>query len=204
MAVVQKQTKKGSLSLSINAIVVLIMAIAMLGVGIFFISNVLDDGLGTLGSIPDSVRASIEDMMRQTGAKLYVDGLRDNTLNIPLRGDGSVTVATNNQREGVGYYAIQIEALRSWDSDGQDTTGLGIGYQGLTIRNIDDIDADADAELVEIGGYGMQTINFNAGNNRGRTLYRVTIWVADEPDTGSVSHSDFEVYSQQTFYVRVQ
>ena len=204
----QKQTKKGSLSLSINAIVVLIMAIAMLGVGIFFINSVLRDNISGIGEVPDSVRQQLESLMQQTGEKLYIDGLRENTLAIPLRNEGRITVAMNNQRESIGHYAIHIQAVRGWDGEGEPITETpsspidrGVRIQGLTIDDPDNIEV-FDATRISIGEYGMQTITFRAGNQRGRVLYQVSVYVADEPE--GTGNPVFELYEQQTFFVQIQ
>ena len=62
--------KKGSLSLSINAIVVLILAVTMLGLGLLFMQNMMGGAMGQLGDVADTVRDQMIEQIRSSGERL--------------------------------------------------------------------------------------------------------------------------------------
>ncbi|MFH1591288.1 MAG: hypothetical protein ABIC95_05170 [archaeon] len=64
--------KQGSLSLSVNAIVVLVMAITLLGLGLSFIKDKFQTGDELLGGVEDSVRQNIINDMTNSGDKLTI------------------------------------------------------------------------------------------------------------------------------------
>ncbi len=65
--------KKGSLSLSINAIVVLILAVTMLGLGLLFMNNMMGSSMDQLSSVADSIKDQMIERIRSGNEKLVFD-----------------------------------------------------------------------------------------------------------------------------------
>ena len=63
--------KKGSLNLSIQAIVIVVIAFVVLGLGLAFVKNVFGDIGGQSEKIFTSVEADIQDKMAQSNEPLY-------------------------------------------------------------------------------------------------------------------------------------
>ncbi len=67
--------KKADLSLSINAIVVLILAITMLGLGLAFLRGTFTKTTAQFAEVSDTVKSQISDEIKASGEKLYVRGV---------------------------------------------------------------------------------------------------------------------------------
>ena len=196
----QKQTKKGSLSLSINAIVVLIMAIAMLGVGIFFINSVLRGSLGDLTDVGSDVQEQIQQELQRTGNKLFISGLQNNRLSINQGGLDRIVVGINNREESNIYYSILLENVSSVDSAGSNLANHGVRPFGSMVTQKSQ--APTIAQTLSINDYAFEPIQFRVGSTRGDTLYRVTVLYNA---TGMPTTQDhLEVYATQTFFVTVR
>ena len=61
---------KGDLSLSINAIVILILAITMLGLGLAFLRGTFKKTTGEFTKVSETIKNQIEDEIRSSNAKL--------------------------------------------------------------------------------------------------------------------------------------
>ena len=94
--------KKGSLSLSINAIVVLILAVTMLGLGLLFMQNMMGGAMGQLSDVSDSVKDQMIERIRSSNEKLAFDS-----------NDFAVRRSGNQEY----YYGIlnQLDSQKSFD-----------------------------------------------------------------------------------------
>ncbi len=66
--------KKADLSLSINSIVILILAITMLGLGLAFLRGTFSKTTAQFAEVSDTVKSQISDEIKSSGEKLYVRG----------------------------------------------------------------------------------------------------------------------------------
>ncbi len=85
--------KKGSLELSINAIVILILAITMLGLGLGFMKGLFSKTTKQLGEVGEDIKAQMIEQLRTSSAKLT---LREEDVNIPRSETKDVYFAVKN------------------------------------------------------------------------------------------------------------
>lgn len=69
-----KKNKKGDLSLSINAIVILILAITMLGLGLAFLRGTFKKTTEQFAEVSGTVKEQIVDEIKSKGEKLFIRG----------------------------------------------------------------------------------------------------------------------------------
>ena len=173
------------------------MAIAMLGVGIFFINSVLRGSLGDITDVGADVQEQIQQELQRTGNKLFVSGLQDNRLTVSQGGIEGIVVGINNREETNIRYAIHLEFVRGVDSAGVPIDGnLGINPFGPILD--EEGDAETEARTLSINDYSFDPIQFRVGNTRGDALYRITILYAEEES------NEFTEYASQTFFVTVR
>ena len=206
----RRQSRKGSLSLSINAIVVLIMAIAMLGVGIFFINSVLRGSLGDLTDVGSDVQEQIQQELQRTGNKLFISGLQNNRLSVSQGGLDRIVVGINNREEANIYYAIRLELANAVNSAGAQFDPISeininpFGPISIREEDVDEPELSTTAQLLSINDYAFEPIQFRVGSTRGDALYRITILYASTEDDDLPNEDDFSVYASQTFFVTVR
>jgi hypothetical protein len=180
--------KRGSLSLSINAIVVLIMAITMLGIGLFFIKNSMGGAMNQFNDVNQQIKSDM------------IAGMKDSTERITFKGE-DVQFKAGDKKDL--YFAIKNDG-------GNETT------YGVLFKCIDSMAQDAGTCADSDGGncvkIVLKTFNsvaikpneVNVGKlsvNIGATIipdtYRCVINITDttaEPD---------ELYSTKSFYLTV-
>ncbi|MBN1157545.1 hypothetical protein JXA85_08045 [Candidatus Woesearchaeota archaeon] len=90
------RNKRGSLNLSIEAIVILVMAITMLGLGLAFIKSKFTKTGDLLDSVDENVRESIKQQLATSGEKLYIPKTQFELRN----GDSEVAVIGIKNTEG--------------------------------------------------------------------------------------------------------
>jgi len=106
------------MELSINAIVVLIIAIAMLGVGIFFIKEVVGGEITKLPTLTNDIKEQIKEQVRTTNSKLFLSGLDGQTLNVPLKkSNDAMVVAVGNQEQTELIYTVVLRLVKKSDGN---------------------------------------------------------------------------------------
>ena len=90
--------KKGSLELSINAIVILILAITMLGLGLAFMKGIFGKATAEFSEVTGTVKKQMIDQMKESGKIVDISSPR---VEIKAGGDKKqVYVAFKNDQEG--------------------------------------------------------------------------------------------------------
>ena len=143
-----RRSKKGSLNLSINAIVVLILAITMLGLGLAFMRNIFGSATKEFEEVGGTVKKQMIDQMKESSKIIDISNPKF------LMGPGEkkqVYIGFKNEGNEVRYFQIrQLEATR-------------LGIRDST--NIFDIDIDDsyvilnDEESGEGGVCGSRVVN---------------------------------------------
>lgn len=169
--------RKGSLQLSINAIVILIMAIAMLGVGIFFINSVLKGNLTDVTTLSDDVKQQIKETLRSTDEKVFLSGAPDSNVDIKQNGKKNVFVVVNNKLSSDAEFKITI--TRDTAPDGTPCSGgCTTNFLGLTEFY------SQGERLIPVGEVEDFKIDFDASTTRGSVIYMVKVYsVVDSTDT---------------------
>jgi len=168
--------KKGSLELSINAIVILILAITMLGLGLGFMKGLFSKTTKQLGEVGEDIKAQMIEQLRTSSAKLT---LREEDVNIPRSETKDV------------YFAIKnVELSQSFGVTATCTKAL----EGTELGNLATIIAD-DALDESAVAVGKMIIKIDA--NAARTTHLCHVCVSRG---GGESCN----YTKKSFLVTVQ
>jgi len=103
--------KKGALELSIGTIVVLVLAMAMLIMGLILVQNIFKGGTDAIDKINDNVLKGIDDMYADSDAKIVIyPTTRKLTLEQRSQGNGFAFSVRNLDLEDVDYtYLIEVD-----------------------------------------------------------------------------------------------
>lgn len=168
--------KKGSLELSINAIVILILAITMLGLGLGFMKGLFSKTTKQLGEVGEDIKAQMIEQLRTSSAKLT---LREEDVNIPRSETKDVYFAVKN-----------VEASQAFGV----TAICGKALIGDALGDLDTIIAD-DALDESAVAVGKMIIKIDA--NADRTTHSCHVCV-------SRSGGNSCDYAKKSFFVTVQ
>lgn len=179
-------TKKGSLQLSINAIVVLILAITMLGLGLSFMRSMFGKTTGQLDDLNEGITDQLIEDIRKSGAKLTFD---KEDIKIE-RGD-----------EDEIYFGVKN--VLSSDPDNPDGKSFGIdvscddalGITGNDVPNHIDITAFPETRDLEEGEVDVQKMVVEATPESELTTYSCVINLVDPNEAQ---------YAKKSFYITVE
>ena len=186
--------KKGSLSLSINAIVVLILAVTMLGLGLLFMQNMMGGAMGQLAGVSEEVENQMIQRMESGSAEVEL-----RTANVRTRPSGSERdyFAVRNNRESDLDFNIEVHCNQAMDPDA-DVTDITFRHMPSTYLVQGDVvvlplevsananaklttydcaifadqDTESNAELTQPVG----TFNTNQGSGRYSELIRAELY----------------------------
>ena len=149
--------KKGNLNLSINSIVVLILAITMLGLGLAFMRNIFGDATSSFDDVTAEMQTEMTQKLRDT---------RDNVvLNVretraEMRSTSTIYLGINNDRSSTVNFEFEIhEDGTSCDLD-DNNNGCSVNFQVFadgTIqgRDVEVIPINFEPEPIAEGGANM-------------------------------------------------
>lgn len=185
--------RKGSLQLSINAIVILIMAIALLGVGIFFINSVLGDQIDTFAELPDAVLKQVQDELRKSGNQFTVWGAGDGQIELGQNDKKLVHAVILNTEQGARNFGIEVKPLQP---DADVPTGED-GFLGISTNYLLD-----ESIRIDVGETKSLPITFESTGARGAPMYKITVFSAEDASTYNTA-SNRQLYQEEVFFVRV-
>jgi hypothetical protein len=171
--------RKASLQLSINAIVILIMAIAMLGVGIFFINETLRGELGTLGGLSADVKEQIKSSLQQSGERVFLSGVNEGEFVMGQNQEKSLSVVILNELESDEEFTVAIKQNTA-DRDTGDYLGTWEPFY------------QSGANTIAVGDIADVLVTFKSGSQRGRVIYTIDVM------------QGAETYSSQSFHLVVR
>ena len=98
--------KKGSLELSINAIVILIMAITMLGLGLGFMKGLFSKTTGQLEKVGEDIKNQMVEQLRSSSAKLT---LNEEDITIKRGETKEIYFGIKNVEDDLGAFNIVVD-----------------------------------------------------------------------------------------------
>lgn len=146
------------------------MAIAMLGVGIFFINTVLKDNITGVTSLSDDVKEQIKGTLRETDEKVFLSGAPDSNVDVKQNGKKSIFVVVNNKLASDTEFKITITRDTAPDGTACDISGCTTGFLGLTEFY------SQGARLITVGDVEDFKIGFDAASERGTVIYMVHVY----------------------------
>ncbi len=174
-----KTSKKGSLNLSINAIVVLILAITMLSLGLGFMKNLFKKTTGQLADVGEEIKNQMVEQLRSSSAKL--------TLNVE-----DTTIARSESKDY--YFGVKnVEpGAKTFKIEKDCGSGMGGLKQGLSEETLDTIEDTGELEQNEVSVQKM-VIAIDPGADTGTA--RCTLKIKKE---------DGSTYAKKSFFVTVE
>ncbi len=97
--------KRGALELSINAIVIVILAMTLLGLGLGFVRNMFRDITDTTGQVQDQMKEQILDDLRTGNKKLSFPSQQ---ITIEGGGEQIIAIGVKNLQPGPLQYKIEL------------------------------------------------------------------------------------------------
>jgi len=107
-----KRNKKGGLQISINAIVILILAITVLGIGLGFIRGMFSKTIGQLGDVSDDIKNDMINRIRNSDERL---ALREENIEMKKSGEKTIYFGIRNEEESLTEFDITFECTDSME-----------------------------------------------------------------------------------------
>jgi hypothetical protein len=151
-----RTNKKGSLNLSINAIVVLILAITMLGLGLAFMRNIFGSATEEFSEVSGTVKKQMIDQMKESN---QIVDLSRPKVSIKPGENTQVFIGFKNDDSGVKTFTIDSA------SDSDVTSLVGSGDNCLVDGSKVSLEFKQTATEVLGGDVVVLPINIKAGSN---------------------------------------
>ena len=139
--------KRGSLNLSINAIVVLILAITMLGLGLAFMRNIFGGATEEFQQTTGEIEKQMIEQMKETNTEISLNRPK---ISIKIGDRQQIFLGLKNDQQNVVDYTIT----------GITCNALG-GASSLLSCTSGDVDIDYFEEPIEIVGGGVEVVPIN-------------------------------------------
>lgn len=193
--VFSKPMKKGSLSLSMNAIVIVVLAFSMLGLGLFLTRSLFGDIQNTTASVNEQIRQQILDDLR-TGNKPL--SFPQNRINVGFGQTEIIAFGVKNTGSIGANYCVKFEALSK---------------DGLTDPSLLDINFYYDEDAQTLGPQETVVVptTIDAGSQT-QDLYKgkITVYNIGQEnfdcsvvDTASADTAP-RIHSQKSFFINIQ
>ena len=197
--------KRGSLNLSINAIVVLILAVTMLGLGLMFMQNMMGGAMDELDAVSGAVEEQMIERIRESNRRLEFSA-----SNFDVQRAGSETF----------YYGVlnQLDVNTEFNLEFHCQSAMGDGADPADDISFDFIPSTVFLTQNEVD---VQTLVINADPQAESTTYRCGVFidaaedssdeitVGDEPqNAGTDRFNDLQrasgLYESRVFTVTVR
>ncbi len=156
--------KKGSLNLSINAIVVLILAVTMLGLGLMFMQNMMGGAMGELDEVSGTVQEQMIDQIRDSNERL---AFRTTNINVDRASDVDNYYGVMNQLEDVTAFDIFFGCDHA--QGGGSVSHVTFDYIEMTTP-------------IGTNNVDVQRVRVNADPQASTTSYRCAVFIESEHD----------------------
>ena len=186
--------KKGSLEISIQAIVIIVIAFVVLGLGLGFVKNTFKDITGTTKEVQAKIKEQILEDMRVSGKKVSV------TSQVTLERGSQVIENVGIVNTGLSErtFGIKISFIKKQNPDGtagaegaaNDPQEIGFFYSNLV-----------DKRLSPTAGDVLPLTISAKSNAAGNYLYKVDVFAC--PAATDTPGADCESYDTRSFFVRV-
>ena len=181
--------KKGSLNLSIQAIVIVVIAFIFLGLAIAFVQNQLGGAEDTFSSVQEQIKQQILDDLRRGNKKLSFPA---QTIDIDKNGAKDVAIGVKNIESDPLDYLVKIEVEALQEQPGKTKDQLATEHVEFFY---DKGSATLDATDSRVHG-----IKVSAPGPQG--TYLVKLQVMRTAD--GVAQEGVAPYDQKTFFVNIR
>lgn len=175
--------RKGSLNLSIQAIVIVVIAFVVLGLGLGFVRNTFKDISGTSSSVQEQIRQQILEDLRTGNKKLSFPAT---TLNIEKGGSQDIAIGVKNVKNGDLNFEIGVSTIKQQGSEATEEELAAAGHVEFFWNPGPFTLGTTDAEAYNI--------KISSPGDKGTYLVRLTVVDNDDLDT---------VYAEKSFFVNI-
>ena len=109
-----RSNKKAGLQISINAIVILILAITVLGIGLGFIRGMFSQTIGQLGDVSDDIKNDMINRLRDSDERL---ALREENIEMKKSDEKTIYFGIRNEEEDEASFDIKFRCDSKMDED---------------------------------------------------------------------------------------
>lgn len=171
---------KGSISISINMIVVVVLAFVMLGLMLTLGQSIIDNAQRTSSQVSEQVRADIINRLTQSNDPLY---FTQRQFDVPFGKDETIAFGVKNTAPGQRHIALEIHAIKD--------DGVASGkLSPSTNRNAGNTENDGGAFF-----WIAASQSFNAGEGR---VFDVQYRAPTGNDATGAYMFNFRLYSGST------
>ncbi|MBN1157544.1 hypothetical protein JXA85_08040 [Candidatus Woesearchaeota archaeon] len=193
--------KKGSLNLSINAIVVLVMAITLLGLGLAFIRGKMDKASNLIDDVEESIKTQISTDFAKTDAKI---SFPRTTIKVKSSDEYVFAMGIKNINNGLQAYRVSL----IYQSGPDDVSGSPA--ENSLITSFDSIESGKAMALqffgnlpkISAGEYKLIPIKVMTHNAIATSTYFIRVEVCESDDNGATCNSA-GIYDQKEFFIEI-
>ncbi|MEM0230646.1 MAG: hypothetical protein QXW00_02595 [Candidatus Woesearchaeota archaeon] len=171
--------KRGAIEVSVNTIIILIFAIAILGIGLNFVRNTINKATGQVTQISDQQKTELLDELKSSGKKFIVTPTQ-------------LELSTTDKRQTQVYYAIT-----NYKEDTTGTTQFKITW---TCYTLSDVEAKTAFDIIifppknlEVGESDANTINIKIKNAAKGSAYYCDINAVDSSDSSKYASARISI-----------
>jgi hypothetical protein len=191
------RSKRGAIEVSVNTIIILIFAIAILGLGLTFVRKSMGSATSEFGKVTDELRTDMMNTLKQSGEKLTLKPAK-------------ITLSKSNANLMTGevFYGI-----RNLDTAAAVTFGIdAVACESIDGGSIAGLNAKTFTTLkVDAGASDVQPIKVTITSATPATSYKCTLTVRGATQTLDIEgypvtidgNPVFDVYASQNFFVDV-
>ncbi|MBD3203867.1 hypothetical protein GF327_06210 [Candidatus Woesearchaeota archaeon] len=185
-----KNNKKASLNLSINAIVVLILAITMLGLGLGFMRNMFTNVQENFEDVSDQVQKDMIKRLKDSGERVVLSKYE---VKMKQSTEEVIHIAINEESAPAGGYSNFQLSLSGTSK---------VGASGVTCMDNDQISLIQGEQRIESGEAKVFPIYLKS-DSRDQGTCQYTLIVSYESFDSAATSQGSGSYATDDFYVTV-
>ncbi|MBU0470724.1 MAG: hypothetical protein KKA62_00435 [Nanoarchaeota archaeon] len=191
--------KKASLELSIQAIVIIVIAFVVLGLGLGFVKNIFGGAKSTVSDVQEKIKEQILEDLRTSGKKLSISS----QIQIERGGQLIENVGIVNTGLSEKSFGMKIEFIKKQKPDGSEDTNTEVAGKEITFF----YSAVVDKRLSPTAGDVLPLSISAKSSAAGNYLYKVNVYAEDAANPGAClsgpASPGCELYDTRSFFVRV-
>jgi hypothetical protein len=195
MRIFARYNKKGSLELSVNAIVVIVLAMTLLGLGLGFVRNQFAKIGDTTGSVQEQIKQQILDDLRTGNKKLSFPATE---LKLESNAQEVVAIGIKNTEDQTLSFGISIYDLSKPDEGDTACEAIIQPATKAASANCGGFFWDYSVQTLGVGESNVFGLKFFAPRKKGTYLYKVAVEKATADGTPTQ-----EIFAEKTFFANI-
>ncbi len=196
---------KGDLNLSVSAVVILILAVTMLGLGLAFIKNIFGGAIEDLNKVREDIRDNVIKDLRNSNERL---GFYQEDIRVKRAGKKDVYFGVKNELNGEKTFGVGMECLQQMTTSAT-ATGTTAACSPTSCDVIDFDYFEQTPEIVD-GGVEVMKVILNAKPNSDRSTYLCVMKICGDSSsaislTGALCLApSVDPYAQKNFFITIE